>query len=90
MNESGIVLTLVNDKAVLTYGSSFKVSDYVDLCYFEDESNSLMGNLTYDGSVNTSEPGKYNIKVYTSHDGERSIGRELSVSVLEQELGDEE
>ena len=89
MNESGIVLLLLNDKALLGYGSSFNVKDYIDQCYFETEVNSLLGNVHYDGYVDTYEAGEYHITIYTSHDGENSIGRKLTVIVKEKETENE-
>ena len=86
MNESGVVLLLVNDKAVVNNGSTFRVKDYVDQCYYETKENSLLDNVFYDGSVDTSDAGRYHITVYTKNsEGTTSVGRELEVIVLEKE-----
>lgn len=93
MNSSGIVLLLLNNKAVVRNGSSFNVKTYVDQCYYETEVDgettvtSLLGNVYYEGSVDTSTTGKYNITVFTRNaEGVVSIGRKLEVMVLEKDV----
>lgn len=96
MNDTGLVLTLLNDRAVMKYGETFRVKDFVDQCYLETESDGktvkedLLGSISYEGSVDTYSPGTYNITVYAKdYEGNRSIGRGLEVIVLEQEVSDE-
>lgn len=94
MNDTGLVLTLLNTRAVVLSGSSFNVKDYVDRCFMEDEDGTvtdLTGNVKYDGSVDTHTEGSYDISVYTtSSDGLVSVKRPLEVIVAGRKEAEDE
>ena len=86
MNDTGIVLILDNDKVIVDYGSTFDIKKYIDQCYFETESNSLLDKVLYKGEVNTNKAGKYNIVVFVQTEGGiSSIERPLEVIVTDIE-----
>ena len=81
MNTTGIVFTLTSDRATCEYGVRFSALPYVDICV-DAEGNSLIDYVVREGDVDSYTPGEYHCIVYcTDADGNRSITREMTVTV---------